>query len=100
MIGRGRPVPVSFRAFQGFHFTVGMLYLATAGLLAYFRLVSVPKVTARLAADGADVPGWFPLVSTLAPLLIGLFVLVQGYRHLRWARRAPRRAPGAKSPRG
>jgi hypothetical protein len=85
MIGRGRTVPASSRAVRALNAVLAALYLGTATLVAYFRLVTIPKVMARLAHDGAQVPGWFPVVFTFGPILAGLYLLIQGGRHLRRA---------------
>jgi hypothetical protein len=62
---------------------MALLYLATAGLIAYFRLGPVQRVMERLERDGAAIPAWFPLVFTAGPLTIGGFLLFQAGRYLR-----------------
>ncbi len=83
MIGRGRTVPAGVRFVRGLNAVLALLYLATAGLIAYFRLGPVQRVMERLERDGAAVPAWFPVVFTAGPLIIGAFLLFQGGRYLR-----------------
>ena len=85
MIGRGRTVPAGPVAVKALSVTLALLYLATAGLIVYFRLGPVQRVMERLERDGAHIPDWFPLVFTVGPILIGAFLIFQGWRYLRRA---------------
>lgn len=83
MIGRGRTVVAGAGTVRGLNALLALLYLTTAGLIAYFRLVPVRRVMDRLSRDGVHVPGWFPLVFTIGPLIVGAYLVFQGGRYLR-----------------
>lgn len=85
MIGGGRTVPAGPRAARSLNVVLAMLYLATAGLIAYFRLGPVQRVMDRLDRDGVQAPAWFPVVFTVGPIIIGGFLVFQGWRYLRGA---------------
>jgi hypothetical protein len=88
MTGRGQTVPAGARFIRALNATLALLYLATAGLVAYLRLGPVQRVMERLERDGASIPTWFPVVSTAAPLIIGV-ISSSGRRYLRRAIAAP-----------
>ena len=83
MIGGGRTVPAGPRFFRGLNAVLGLLYLIIAGLIVYFRLGPVQRVMDRLVRDGVEPPAWFPVVFTVGPILIGAFLIFQGWRYLR-----------------
>lgn len=63
---------------------LAVLYLAVVAMILYFRFVSYPQVTARLAEQGTVVlPDWFHVVFTLGPLAFAVFLGLKGLQLLR-----------------